>query len=66
MASLPLGDEPYQPSEEFEKRREANRPVLKAAIDAAIKEAMRPRTPEELAALDRFIGRMDERKPLTP
>jgi hypothetical protein len=66
MASLPLGDEPCQPSDEVLKHREANRAAMKAAIDAAIKEATRPRTPEELALMDRFIRRMEERKPLTP
>jgi len=67
MASLPLGDEPYQPSEEFLKHREANRAAVKAAMDAAIKEATRPRTPEGLARLDKFIEWVrTERKPLTP
>jgi hypothetical protein len=66
MASLPLGDEPYQPSEEFLKRREASRAALKLEMERIKQEWARPRTPEELARMDAFIRRMDERKPLTP
>ena len=67
MASLPLGNDPDDFSEAFKKQREANRPAVKAAIDAAIKEAMRPRTPEQQARMDEFWEWVNtERRPLTP
>jgi hypothetical protein len=66
MASLPLGNDPDDFSEAFKKQREANRPSVKAAIDAAIKEAMRPRTPEQQARMEAFAKWIrEERKPLT-
>jgi hypothetical protein len=67
MASLLLGDEPFQYSDAFEKSRKASRAALKARMEEIYAEWARPRTPEEQARLDKFWEWINtDRKPLTP
>jgi hypothetical protein len=72
MASLPIGEEPfesepYEESEEFRKAREAGRAALKVRMEEIYEEWARPRTPEEQARLDEFVRWVHtEKKPPTP